>query len=107
VQHLLPVTKLARSTGRSQARGKSPQRVDMLGPQFNKVSGLPMEIVLYLKNLFINRLPDYTVCRSCAREQARNLQVFQVSLRIELHFATSVTSKFTRIWNFHFSSSTS
>jgi hypothetical protein len=87
--------RLTWSTHIDQVRKKASQRLGVLGPLLDRRSGLSIRNGVLLFRQLIRPVMDYAcpVWRSAARCHIRKLQVLQ--------------SKFTRIWEFHFSPTTS
>jgi hypothetical protein len=101
-------TQLTWSARVSHVGKKAAQRLGVLGPLLNRRSGLYVRIgVLLYKQLF-RPMMDYAcpIWRSAARSHVRKLHVLQ-SKCLSTATDAPVTGKFTRIWGFHSSPSTS
>jgi hypothetical protein len=89
-----------------QVSRRTAQRMGLLGPLLKRRNELSVMNGVLLYNQLLRPLMDYAcpVWRSAARTHFRRLQVLQSKC---LRLGTSVTGKFTRIWEFRYSPTTS
>jgi hypothetical protein len=112
--HCLGVTldkRLTWSAHVDQVKKEAVQRLDALGPLLSRRSGLSVRNGVLLYKRVICPVMDYAcpIWRSAARSHVQNMQVLKFKcLRIATNASLYVGNcKFTRIWGFHSSPTTS
>jgi hypothetical protein len=104
-------TRLTYSAHVDQVRKGAAQRLGLLGPLLIRRSGLSVSNGVLLYKQLIRPITDYAclIWRSAARSHVKKLQVLQSTCLLIATNApyTLVPGKFTRIWGFHSSPTTS
>jgi hypothetical protein len=96
----------------NHVREKAAQRLGVLGPLLNRRRGLSVRKCVLLCKQLIRPMMDCAcpIWRPAAGSHVRNLQVLKslsVFVLPTTHLGTLVTGRFTRIWGFHSSPTTS